>query len=251
MKKSVSAAARSTWSDLSCFTDAGSSGAVAGDGACADAPTAVVDEGPVECAAPESPARKPRAAMPDAGVLNTADADAVAGWMLLCCGSPLFALRMCGRRPFASAAHLLACADDVWRGLPAEERAAATAAHPRLGARLPEARSLEQRWRVAEHAAVTVADPEVKDRLEELNDEYFMRFGAVFLVCTRGKSAQDVIDALLARLKHSRRRERRVAEREQLKFTKIRLEKLLRAELETAEVAVDDAVKGGAPSFCS
>ncbi len=170
--------------------------------------------------------------MPPLEALNAASADAVTGWMLLCCGSPLFAMHMCSLRPFRSLAHYLDCADAAWGALPPEEKACAYAAHPRIGARLPPPRNTEQMWRAGEQAAAQVADPEVKDLLQELNDQYFQKFGFNFLICTSGKSAQELVDAFRSRLKHSKKRELKIAEQEQIKITKIRLEKLLRMDSE-------------------
>ena len=55
--------------------------------------------------------------------------------MLACCGSRAWASGLEAARPFATFDALLQTADDVWEGLPAEDRREAFAAHPRIGER--------------------------------------------------------------------------------------------------------------------
>lgn len=175
-------------------------------------------------------------AMPGVGELNIASADALAGWMLLCCASPLFAVHMGAMRPFKSTQHLLRCAEAVWAGLPEGEKLAAYSAHARLGERVERPRTVEQWWRAEEQEVVHNADPELRDALQDLSEQYFHKFGFHFLICSTGRSAQNLVDALGSRIRNSRKRELRIAGGEQLLITRNRLHKLLGMRSERAEL---------------
>lgn len=174
--------------------------------------------------------------MPGVDELNDASADSLAGWMLLCCASPLFAVHMSAMRPFKSSAHLLRCAETAWAALPVSEKGAAYSAHARLGERSARPRTVEQWWSADEQAAVRSAEPEVRDALQELGAQYYHKFGFHFLISPTGRSAQALVDALRSRIRHSRRRELRIADAEQRLITRNRLHRLLSMRSERAEL---------------
>ena len=62
--------------------------------------------------------------------------------------------------------------------------------------------------------------------LESQNDLYEKRFGYIFIVCATGKSADEILEILNARLLNTPQDEIRIAMDEQNKITKLRLEKL-------------------------
>jgi len=62
--------------------------------------------------------------------------------------------------------------------------------------------------------------------LADGNRAYEARFGFIFIVCATGKTAEEMLALLHARLPNERDRELRVAAEEQRKITRIRLEKL-------------------------
>lgn len=64
-------------------------------------------------------------------------------------------------------------------------------------------------------------------RLKALNDAYLDRFGFIFIVCATGKTAEEMLALLEARLPNTRAAEIENAAREQAKITHLRLEKLL------------------------
>ena len=80
-------------------------------------------------------------------------------------------------------------ADEVARGLTADEKYAALAAHPRIGEP-----SEEQRG----------AEPEVLAELARLNDEYERRFGFEFVVFVDGRTRAELLPVLRERLEHTR-----------------------------------------------
>ena len=67
--------------------------------------------------------------------LNAKTPDVFDERVLPCCGSRAWAAGLRERRPFANFEALLQSSDDVWAGLPAEDRLEAFAAHPRIGER--------------------------------------------------------------------------------------------------------------------
>ncbi|HYR07577.1 MAG TPA: 2-oxo-4-hydroxy-4-carboxy-5-ureidoimidazoline decarboxylase, partial [Longimicrobium sp.] len=63
--------------------------------------------------------------------------------------------------------------------------------------------------------------------LADGNRAYEERFGHIYLVCATGKSADELLAILTARLDNEPEAELRVAAGEQAKITRLRLEKLL------------------------
>ena len=70
------------------------------------------------------------------------------------------------------------------------------------------------------------ASDAVLEALRDLNLAYEERFGYIFIVCATGKSAEEMLALLKARLDHDPADELAVAAAEQAKITRLRLEKL-------------------------
>jgi 2-oxo-4-hydroxy-4-carboxy-5-ureidoimidazoline decarboxylase len=136
---------------------------------------------------------------------------------------------MMARRPFADAAALRAAADEVWSALSHGDWLEAFSHHPRIGdveglrARFASTRT----WAEGEQAGARAASDEVLRALAEGNRAYEARFGHIFIVCATGKSAEEMLALLRARLPNDPVAEARVAAGEQAKITRLRLEKLL------------------------
>jgi allantoicase len=142
--------------------------------------------------------------------------------VLACCGSRAWASRLQAARPFATFEALLQTADDVWAGLPPDDRREAFAAHPRIGERVGSA------WARDEQAGAAVASDEIVRALEAGNREYEERFGQVFLINATGKTAEEMLEALRERLGNDADAELAEAAEQQRQITRIRLEKLVR-----------------------
>ncbi len=138
---------------------------------------------------------------------------------------------MSARRPFPDRASLLALADEVWWGLGEADWREAFGHHPKIGdpAALRARFSSQGRWAAGEQAGVAAASEEVLRALAEENRAYEERFGYIFIVCATGKTADEMLALLSARLPNDPKDEIRVAAAEQAKITRIRLEKLLSA----------------------
>lgn len=162
--------------------------------------------------------------------LNALPAGDAEAELRACCGSTRWAREMAARRPFDSVDGLLGAADEVWWGLDAEDWHEAFRAHPRIGERKAEAVQTARAaaWSAQEQAGVSTEDG-VRAALAEGNREYERRFGHIYLVCATGKSAEEMLGILRARLSNDPDAELRVAAAEQAKITRLRLGKLLEA----------------------
>jgi 2-oxo-4-hydroxy-4-carboxy-5-ureidoimidazoline decarboxylase len=146
-----------------------------------------------------------------------------------CCGASRWAEAMIARRPFRDREALLAAADEVWWGLDESDWREAFAHHPKIGdkAGLGTRFASTRRWAEGEQAGAVGASEEVLDGLAAGNRAYEERFRHIFIVCASGKTADEMLSLLRARLPNDPRDEIRIAAAEQAKITRVRLEKLL------------------------
>jgi len=157
-----------------------------------------------------------------------AEAEA-SGLFLRCCGSHAWADAMTVSRPFASRDAVHAQAGVVWDALPVADWMEAYTAHPRIG----DVDSLRKKyadtkvWASGEQSGVEVADEEVIQGLARGNTAYEQKFGFIFIVCATGKSAAEMLALLNARLPNTREQEIHNAAAEQLKITRLRIDKWL------------------------
>ena len=155
---------------------------------------------------------------------NAQEAADAAREVLPCCGSGGWAEELARRRPFSSAEELLAASDTVWWGLPEEEWHAAFDSHPRIGqqqAQAATAKSLE--WSSQEQRGAMAADDGVKTELAEGNRRYEEKFGRIFIVCAKGKTAEEILAILKRRLGNRPEAELREAAEQQRQITALRL----------------------------
>ena len=154
--------------------------------------------------------------------------------ILSCCGSKAWAQGMVARRPLADEAALFAASNETWRSLPRSDWMEAFQSHPRIGesrpSQPPTAESQSVRsvaWSTQEQRDVTDAKAAVKKALADANREYERRFNRVFIVCATGKSAAEILEILLRRLKNDAETELHEAAEQQRQITEIRLRKWL------------------------
>jgi 2-oxo-4-hydroxy-4-carboxy-5-ureidoimidazoline decarboxylase len=146
-----------------------------------------------------------------------------------CCGSMRWVERMFAQRPYASTRALLALADEVWDDLSEDDYLEAFTHHPQIGADMAE---LERKfgataqWSSEEQAGAAQADTRTLTALRDDNLTYAAHFGFIFIVCASGKTADEMLALLRARLSNERATELAIAAGEQAKITKLRLEKL-------------------------
>lgn len=168
--------------------------------------------------------------------LNALPADDAVRALLTCCGTRAWARQMADARSFRDADELLARADDTWWALDEADWREAFRSHPRIGERKAEAGQTgrEQAWSAGEQAGMTSAADATRDALAEGNRAYEARFGHIYIVCATGRSADEMLALLRSRLENDAATEIRVAAEEQRKITRIRLQKLLAADPDTA-----------------
>ena len=146
-----------------------------------------------------------------------------------CCGAARWVAGMVARRPFHTLGAVLDEADDLWWSLGPDDWLEALAQHPRIGER-HDAGAQDPRgaaWSAGEQSGVDVASADVRAALAAVNGEYERRFRHTYVVCATGKSAEEMLALARARLGSDPETELRVAAGEQLKITRLRLEKLL------------------------
>ena len=157
--------------------------------------------------------------------IDTGPAEAARSILARACGSSRWGDRMMARRPFGSRERLLRAARIEWFGLTEADWLEAFAHHPRIGdraslaARFPATHELS----ATEQAAVGQAHADVLSALAEANESYAGRFGFIFIVCATGKTAEEILALLRARLPNDRATELRNAAEEQSKITALRL----------------------------
>ncbi len=150
-----------------------------------------------------------------------------------CCGSSAWADAVSRQLPVRDDAELYAMADRVWWSLCAGDWMEAFRAHPRIGVRAAagergpgrDARSAS--WSAQEQATADLASPDARSALAEANKVYEARFGHIFLICASGKSADQIVHEIHARLGNSAEQELVVAAEEQRRITRLRLARLL------------------------
>jgi len=165
--------------------------------------------------------------------LNVLDEQQARAVFQSCCGSSAWVDGMVARRPLASVRALFAAADEVWWSLGEKDFLEAFAAHPRIGQNKKAAPQGEKsaEWSRGEQRSVAQADAETLERLAKLNDDYFEKFGFIFIVFATGKSAPEMLALLEQRLGRGKAEEVETAAAEQAKITRVRLEKWLREQM--------------------
>lgn len=149
--------------------------------------------------------------------------------LLTCCGAPRWAREMTERRPFRGAPDLLEAADACWWSLTSAEWLEAFRHHPRIGGQRAAAgqSEAERKWSAGEQAGAAAASADLRDALRRANDAYEQRFGYIFIVCASGKTGEEMLAMLRARMPNDPNTELRVAAEEQRRITHLRLHKLL------------------------
>ena len=153
--------------------------------------------------------------------LNTAAGPQAESAFLRCCGSSKWAAEMTALRPYASVSQLLEHADRVWSGVTAEDWLEAFRSHPRIG------ETSQSKWSEEEQSGARSAATATLSELATANRTYYERFGFIFIICATGRSADQMVAALRARVENDRETELKNAAEQQRLITRLRLLKLL------------------------
>ena len=146
-----------------------------------------------------------------------------------CCGASAWVEQMVAKRPFNSGTQLLETADKVWKGLSTDEKREAFDHHPRIGEKLSAAAQTDKAKAFAEReqANVRLASSSVHDQMSLINRAYEQKFGFIYIVSAAGKDGHELIDLARKRIRNDAKTEIGIAEEEQNKITRLRLEALI------------------------
>ncbi len=166
--------------------------------------------------------------------LNRLEAGKAAALLKACCGSDAWVEKMLAERPYVEPHLFYSRGDWHWWKLSDEQRFQALLAHPRIGERkAPEGQPPQHReWSQQEQSSTQSASEATLAELARLNREYEDKFNLIYIVCATGKSAEQMLAILKARLGNTRDDELRTAFEEQAKITQLRMRKLLAKPLE-------------------
>jgi 2-oxo-4-hydroxy-4-carboxy-5-ureidoimidazoline decarboxylase len=161
--------------------------------------------------------------------INGANTGAASHLFRQCCTSETWIGGMVRDRPYGSANAVRLAADENWQGLAEEDYLQAFDGHPKIG----DVGSLKAKYAntkelaAGEQSSVNVASDEIIQALADGNTTYQEKFGFIFIVCASGKSADEMLVLLQARLPNNRGMELTNAAEEQRKIFHLRLEKLI------------------------
>ena len=142
-----------------------------------------------------------------------------------CCGSQKWVDKMIGLPPAEDLIDLFEEAEEMWYQCNEDDWREAFTHHPMIG----DIDSLRKKFSTdqfagKEQAAITGSSEETLKALAEGNQLYQQKFGYIFIVFATGKSAEEMLDILQARLKNNPEEEIKIAMEEQNKITQLRLQ---------------------------
>jgi OHCU decarboxylase len=151
--------------------------------------------------------------------------------LLKCCGSTRWAREVAALKPFWDVTQVLIIGHRVWSEISEDDWLEAFRAHPKIGETKAAAKvsEQEQRWSEGEQARAQESSDATRAALASANREYEERFGFIFIIRASGRTAEEILAALRARITNERNAELRVAADEQWNITELRLRKFLDA----------------------
>jgi 2-oxo-4-hydroxy-4-carboxy-5-ureidoimidazoline decarboxylase len=161
--------------------------------------------------------------------LNSLTVEQATQCFMQCCTSTAWVSAMVQSRPFIDKQDLTDKANFAWQGLMEVDYLEAFDGHPQIGnvdtlrAKYANTKALAS----GEQSSVNEASEQVIAALAKGNADYLEKFGFIFIVCATGKSAEQMLALLQARLPHDKATELVNAAEEQRKIFHLRLEKLL------------------------
>lgn len=162
--------------------------------------------------------------------LNALDLASCQSALTRCCGASRWVDAMLQARPFASDEAVFTTAEHLWASMERADILEAFSHHPKIGSDVQSLRARfpqTHQWSGQEQAAVQQANETTLHDLADGNRRYEERFGYIFIVCATGKTAEEMLALLRARLPNSPDDELPIAAAEQAKITAIRLRKLI------------------------
>ncbi len=163
--------------------------------------------------------------------LNSLCVDDAQSELLKCCGSRNWARQIAASRPYSGLDELIRSADSAWRALEPGDWLEAFHSHPKIGEQKAAADTARdaQKWSAQEQSGVERSSADTLTELAELNRAYEEKFGFIFIICATGKSSDEMLASLRARLSNPPEVELQNAAAEQAKITELRIRKLIDA----------------------
>lgn len=163
------------------------------------------------------------------GHFNSITHDDAVRQLMKCCGSSKWAEGVASHRPFDSIEDLINYSAASWRKLSPPDWLEAFSHHPKIGERAAARTQTDQEkvWSQQEQSSAASAPEALLSRLAELNQAYEERFGYIFIVCASGKSTEEMLELITARIQNDEASELLNAAEEQRRITELRLRKLL------------------------
>lgn len=161
-------------------------------------------------------------------MFNKQEGNIIRQQLFNCCGCSTWVNSMMHQLPFQSIEDAVTKADHAWKSTNENDWKEAFSHHPRIG----DLNSLKEKFAGTLHhtseeqGKVMHAAEELLINLKKFNDDYFNKFGFIFIICATGKTAEEMLDAIKLRINNDPVREIRIAAEEQHKIMQLRLQKL-------------------------
>ena len=148
--------------------------------------------------------------------------------LLQCCRSFAWVKKMIAVQLPVELEAILGIAQVEWNECNGQDWLEAFKHHPKIGdiTSLKKQFASTAHFALSEQSAVNVASDETLQQLADGNDAYEKKFGFIFIICATGKSAEEMLSILKARLANTPEEEIKIAANEQSKITRLRLQKL-------------------------
>ncbi|HCI4632962.1 TPA: 2-oxo-4-hydroxy-4-carboxy-5-ureidoimidazoline decarboxylase [Klebsiella quasipneumoniae subsp. quasipneumoniae] len=140
-----------------------------------------------------------------------------------CVAIPAWSDTLVSLRPFACREALLQVAREAMADWGENDLNAALSAHPRIGEK-PTGSQAHATMSRQEQSAVDSDNEKLAQALREGNARYEARFGRVFLIRAKGRSGEEMLQALTCRLQHTADEEVAEALAQLREITMLRLE---------------------------
>ena len=161
--------------------------------------------------------------------LNNMDQRELKELLYQCCGSRGWSKMMLTHFPTEDLVELIENAEEAWNECSEEEWKEAFSQHHRIGDLETLKARFEGNAAGEEQASVKSASRETLEELARANEEYEKKFGYIFIVCASGKSPEELLELMKSRMNNPPAIEMRIAADEQMKITRLRLEKMLQS----------------------
>lgn len=144
-----------------------------------------------------------------------------------CCGSFSWVEKMLKMPPAEDLIDLFEDAEEKWYECTEADWKEAFTHHPKIGdMETLRKRFSSDRFAGREQAVVNEASEKILEQLAQANKVYEDKYGYIFIVSATGKSAEEMLGILTARLQNDPKEEIKIAMDEQNKIIRLRLEKL-------------------------